>query len=143
MYQSIACHQESNATKQRSNNLYSCAALTQFPCRLLLLQLPPEWTDQFASGIQARAGVLVLSAQFSLVFLINQYDLLLCADHSCDPSRAWPPAAGLLQDCECQLKAPLSLSLPTCFYLRLTFRLSFSSFGRRRRGRLSASHTEA
>lgn len=64
-------YQELNATKQRSNNLYSCAALTQFPCRLLLLQLPPEWTDQFASGIQARAGALVLSAEFSLVFLIN------------------------------------------------------------------------
>jgi hypothetical protein len=34
------------------------AALTQF-LRLLLLQLPPEWTDQFASGIQARATCLI------------------------------------------------------------------------------------
>jgi hypothetical protein len=45
-----------------------------------------------------------------LLFLIfcvdNNPHIALCADHSGDPSRARPAAAGLLQDCECQLKAP-------------------------------------
>jgi hypothetical protein len=93
------------------------------------LQLPSEWTDQFASGIQACSDQFhrccLNQCLFIFVFANNPY-VTMCADHSGDPSRAWPPAAGLLQDCECQLKAP-PVSL---FYFPLSFCPRTSTFQR-------------
>lgn len=85
--------------------LYSCENLTKFPLMLLLLQLPPEWTDQFASGIQACTSVHLdlLHARLSLwLIFISDAKLLLnlLVDHSSDPSWPWPSSAWLLQDRE-------------------------------------------
>ncbi|PWZ10322.1 Transcription factor bHLH155 [Zea mays] len=78
--------------------------------------LPPEWTDQFASGIQARAGALVLSAEFSLVFLINT---ICCCVQTIAVIQA---GHGLLQLGSCKI-------IPEDLHFVLRMRHMFESLG--------------
>lgn len=64
------------------------------------LQLPPEWTEQFDSGIQVSLNSLLISLHsFSSINAKFVFDFDL-PDYCCYSGWAWPTSAWFLQDCE-------------------------------------------
>lgn len=75
------------------------------------MQLPPEWTDQFASGIQVYEHVFFIYILFHLLhfnfyLFMNLLMFILCllfeSDYSSNSSRAWTTTVRFMQNSESQ-----------------------------------------